>query len=78
MHLIDLLQWPAMVVTLLASWLVASKAPARRNYGFWLFLVSNGLWIAWGWHAAAHALVSLQLGLAFLNIRGALKTQQEA
>lgn len=69
----DLLQWPAMAVTLAAAWLVASQHRRRRNWGFWLFLLSNGLWIAWGLHAAAPALIVLQLGLAALNIRGARK-----
>lgn len=78
MNLIDLVQWPAMVVTLLASWLVASDEPGRRNLGFWLFLASNGLWIAWGWHADAAALIALQLGLAFMNIRGARKTKEQS
>lgn len=63
-----------MVVTLLAAWLVASTQPARRNQGFWLFLLSNCLWIAWGWHANALALVALQIGMAAMNIRGATKT----
>lgn len=70
----DLVQWPAMLATLLAAWLVASTQPARRNVGFWVFLVSNVLWVAWGWQAGAHALIALQIGLAALNIRGAVKT----
>ena len=73
--LLDLLQWPAMVVTVLASWLVASTHEARRNAGFWLFLLSNVLWVAWGWHANAQALIGLQFCLAALNIRGARKTE---
>ena len=75
---IGLLQWPAMVVTITASWLVASSRPRRRNLGFWLFLASNGLWIAWGWHAGATALIVLQVGLAAMNIRGAMKTEPTA
>ena len=70
----DLVQWPAMLATLLAAWLVASTQPERRNAGFWVFLVSNVLWVAWGWHANAYALIALQIGLAALNIRGAMKT----
>ena len=31
---LDLLQWPAMVVTLVASWLVASRAKKQREIGF--------------------------------------------
>ncbi len=71
---INLIQWPAMAVTLVASWLVASKIESRRNTGFWVFLASNALWVAWGLHAGAFALVALQIGLAALNIRGASKT----
>lgn len=73
MDLLDLLQWPAMVVTVIAAWLVASSSKRRRAYGFWCFLLSNVLWIAWGWHTSAHALVVLQFALAALNIRGARK-----
>lgn len=72
----DLVQWPAMVVTVLASWLVASKNEGRRHAGFWFFMLSNALWIAWGLHAAAIALVALQVCLAAMNIRGAAKTQE--
>jgi hypothetical protein len=71
---LDWIQWPAMAVTVAASWLIASKAAARRNVGFWLFLLSNALWIAWGLHSGATALVVLQLCLALMNIRGAKKT----
>lgn len=70
---LSLLQWPAMAVTVVAAWLVASTRPARRHAGFWLFLASNVLWVAWGWPARAYAVVVLQLCLAALNIRGAIK-----
>ena len=33
---IDLLQWPAMLATVLAAWLVGSNRPGRRNLGFWV------------------------------------------
>ncbi len=71
---LDLVQWPAMVVTVAAAWLVASDRRGRRNVGFWLFMLSNVLWIAWGWHSSAYALIVLQLCLAAMNIRGAKKT----
>ena len=73
MQWLDGLQWPAMVVTLWASWLVTSKNDALRARGFWVFLCSNVLWVAWGWQGGAWALVVLQVGLATLNIRGAWK-----
>ena len=78
MEYIDLLQWPAMVVTVLAAWLVASLSAQRRNWGFWLFLTSNVLWVIWAWHDRAYALLGLQLCLAALNIRGARKADDAA
>ena len=76
MDWLDTLQWPAMVVTVVAAWLVASQRKFKRNWGFWLFLASNVLWLVWGWHDGAWALISLQLCLAALNIRGALKNEK--
>jgi hypothetical protein len=67
---LDAIQWPAMVVTIVAAWLVASRSRRRRLAGFWVFLASNVLWIAWAVHAKAWALLALQVCLAFMNIRG--------
>lgn len=75
---IDLLQWPAMVTTVLAGWLVASSRPGRRHVGFWAFLAGNVLWAAWGWHDGAYALIALQVALAVLNVRGLAKTESPA
>jgi len=77
MDWIDLLQWPAMAVTVLAAWLVASQSKRRRTIGFWAFIVSNVLWIVWGWHDGAYALIALQVALAALNIRGVFKNDPE-
>ena len=74
---LDWLQWPAMLVTVLAAWLVASSSKRKRNLGFWTFLASNALWVAWGWQAGADAVVVLQVALAALNIRGAFKTDPD-
>ena len=70
---IDLLQWPAMIVTVCAAWLVASRSAGKRKAGFWVFLLSNVLWTVCGWHASAYALIALQVALAAMNIRGAYK-----
>lgn len=78
MPLLDLLQWPAMAATLIASWYVASNDPRRRNVAFWIFLVSNVLWAVWGIHAGAYALIFLQVGLLLINVRGARKTDDAA
>jgi hypothetical protein len=74
----DLIQWPAMVASVAAAWLVAPSRESRRNWGFWCFLLSNALWIAWGWHDRAWALVALQVALAALNVRGVRKSQPAA
>lgn len=76
--ILDAVQWPAMAVTLLAAWLVASRAASRRAAGFWWFIASNLLWIVWGWHTQAWALITLQVGLFLLNLRGAAKNEKNA
>jgi uncharacterized MAPEG superfamily protein len=76
MDWINVLQWPAMVVTVLAAWLVGAQRKFKRNWGFWLFLLSNVLWIVWGLHDRAMALIFLQVCLAFMNVRGAIKNQE--
>jgi hypothetical protein len=70
---LDLLQWPAMVITVIAAWLVASCNSRKRTIGFWCFLASNVAWAAWGMHAHAWAVIVLQIALAALNIRGVRK-----
>ena len=75
MDYFDLIQWPAMLITVIAAWLIASQAKRRREFGFWCFLLSNVLWIVWAWHDRAYALVALQVALAGLNVRGAYKNE---
>jgi hypothetical protein len=74
-ELVNWLQWPAMLVTVIAAWMVASQKKFKRNWGFWFFLLSNLLWIVWGVGDGAYALIVLQLALAALNIRGTVKNQ---
>lgn len=68
----DWIQWPAFASSLAAAYLVASKSQARRNAGFWIFLLSNVLWVI---EHGAWALIALQVCLALLNIRGLFKTE---
>ena len=75
---VGLIQWPAMMASVAAAWLVASSREERRNLGFWVFLLSNLLWIAWGWHDRAWGLVALQVCLAAMNVRGVRKSQTES
>ncbi len=74
--LLDLLQWPAMVITVAAAWLVASRSARKRAVGFWCFLASNIAWTIWGLYAGAFALIVLQVALAILNLRGVHKNDQ--
>ena len=67
-----------MVATVVASWYVASTHESRRNWGFWIFLTSNVLWVIWGVSAHAYALIALQVCLVVMNIRGARKTDRPA
>jgi len=78
MDYLPVLQWPAMMVTVFAAWLIGSQAKRRRKFGFWCFLLSNILWIVWGLSDHAYALVALQIALAVLNIRGAYKNEPGA
>jgi len=63
---------------LLAAWLVGSRHEKRRGIGFWVFILSNVLWVIWGWHDKAYALIVLQAGLFLLNLRGAYKNDATA
>jgi hypothetical protein len=76
--LIDFLQWPAMAVTLCAAFLVGARHARRRVFGFYTFIASNILWIVWGLHDAAWALIALQVGLAAMNVRAIVRNHKEA
>lgn len=78
MDYLDALQWPAMAITVVAAWFVAATHQWKRNLGFWLFLLSNVGWVVWGVHTNAYALIALQVCLAALNIRGAVKASAAA
>lgn len=71
----DGLQWAAMLVTVVASWWMASTQKRRRSLGFAVFLLSNVLWVVWGLHAQAYAIVAMQFCLVVLNVRGLRKNQ---
>lgn len=77
MDYIDSLQWPAMIVTVLAAWLIGSLKPRRRKIGFTCFIISNVLWVIWGLHTNAYALIVLQFCLCALNMRGFRKNTND-
>ena len=76
MDYIDLLQWPAMVVTIVAAWLVASQSKRKSTIGFWVFLASNVLWSVWGWHRAPTR-SSCSSSRSRMNVRGVYRNDPE-
>lgn len=71
------MQWPAMASNVIAAWLVGSTHSRRRHIGFWCFLAGNVMWVAWGLHDKAWALVALQFFLVATNLRGVWKNDPE-
>ena len=78
MDYFSLIQWPAMVINILSVWMLTSQSKGKRHLGFLLSLLSNLLWIIWGWHVQAFAVLGLQIALATLNIHGVRKTESSA
>lgn len=70
MDYVDYLQWPAMVVTVASAWFIGSQRAYRRMIAFWGFITSNALWVIWGLHTDAYALILLECILLGMNARG--------
>ena len=77
-ELLNALQWPAMLVTLIAAWLIGGRSARRRSWGFWVFVLSNVLWCIWGAFTQSYAWIGLQVGLFVMNLRGVRKNDKEA
>jgi hypothetical protein len=65
-----------MAVTLAAAFLVGARHAKKRVVGFWTFIASNVLWIVWGVHDGAWALIALQAGLAAMNVRAIVRNER--
>lgn len=65
-----------MAVSLYAAFLIGSQRAGKRVFGFWMFIFSNILWIVWGVHDGAWALIALQVALMGMNIRGIWKNDK--
>lgn len=74
-EIFGMLEWPAMGISLVAAWLIGSRKAKKRIVAFWLLILGNVLWIAWGWGDEAWALIALNGGLMALNVRGILKNE---
>ncbi|MFT3804766.1 MAG: hypothetical protein QM766_26565 [Burkholderiaceae bacterium] len=78
MDWLDLVQWPAMLASIVAAWWIGARSAWRRKAGFRVFLLSNALWIIWGWHTQAYALIALQIALALTNLHGIRENESTA
>lgn len=67
---LDLLQWPALLLSIVGAWCVGGRTARLRLIGFWLFLASNLAWAGWGYGAAAWAVVITQLVFIVTSIHG--------
>lgn len=77
MNFIEFLQWPAMAVTVLAAWFMGSVRARRRIIAFWCFTLGNALWVIWGARHDAYGLITLEVVLALMNMRGLKKNRLE-
>ncbi len=76
--ILNFLQWPAMLATLISTWLVASQNKLYRRIGFWIFILSNILWVMWAIQIKSYAVILMQIGLLLLNLRGLYKNRNES
>lgn len=73
MYLVDLLQWPAMAITSLAAWFMGSTRVKRRIVAFWCFTAGNAMWVIWDASHDAYGLITLEIIMALMNMRGLKK-----
>ena len=67
---------PAMIITVVSTWLIASKSERNRKIGFAGALAGNAAWAMWGVGSGAVAVIVLQILLAATNIRGVVKADE--
>lgn len=64
--MLDLIQWPAMVATVIAAWMVDSQKKFKRNWGFLVVPVQQCAIDRVGLaQDGAYALIVLQVALRF-------------
>lgn len=78
MSIIEFLQWPAMAITVLAAWFMGSVRARRRVIAFWCFTIGNALWVIWGANHEAYGLITLEIILALMNMRGLKRNLAES
>ena len=68
------LDWMAMVLSLLAVWLLGNK----NRWGFALFVMANLTWLAVGSMAGSYGIVVGNVAFLIMNSRGFLRWQRAA
>ena len=68
--MLEMIQYPAMVMAILGAYLVTSPAVGVRRTAFGLWIAGNTLWVAWGLHAGAWGLVATYLVFTALAVAG--------
>ena len=67
-----------MAITVLAAWFMGSVRARRRVIAFWCFTAGNALWVIWGASHEAYGLITLEIILALMNMRGLKKNLTES
>lgn len=62
----DVLQWLGCAFGIAGAYLVA-RNDERSKFGFVSFLISNGFWIAFGYHTHAWGLVTQTLAFTYTS-----------
>ncbi len=75
----DLLQWFGCAAGVGGAWLLGKRgaSPDNRAWGWILFLVSNGCWIAWGMLFAVYGLLLMQALFTITSVRGLINALSE-
>jgi hypothetical protein len=69
----DWLQWPALVFALAGAWLTGDADATHRVIGFILYILSDVLWIWWGWkmkQPRPWGFILMYIVFTFLSSRG--------
>jgi hypothetical protein len=71
------LDWPAMAMALIGSYLVGNTSIISRRRGFIIYLVSNALWITWGVATHNWPLAIMSLAFCYTSGRGWVNARRE-
>lgn len=74
--MLEFMQWPALMFSVVGSWYLSDKTARHRSIGFFLFLLANFCWIAWGCVTPnAYGLILTQMYYIVTSFRGIRNNQ---